>query len=130
LTSRIERIFSLANRAGDETWDETWDDGQYPYKIVMDLGSDWNHFMNEESLYCLPVLISKLYSRLEYFGTPIVTDCLLLKQLKPGVSEYMRVGLLKEPLDAYAYLPEEIRGVAGYAKSEIDSSDLVTITIV
>ena len=126
LRGRIGRIFSLANTDRHGVW--LRDNYCYSYETRMDLEPDSNHFMNEECLYCLPVLVSKLNLGPEVLS--IITDCLLLKQLKPGVSEYMRVGLLKVSLAPNVELPEEIRWIAEYANSEIDSSDLVTITIV
>lgn len=125
LTGRIERIFSQAIIAEDGIG---LDDHYSHETIIMDLESNSNHFMNEESLYCLPVLIRKLYSGSQ--DLPTITECLLLKQLKLGVSEYMRVGLLKVSLRPNDILPEEIMWIAEYAKSDIDSSDLVTIDIV
>lgn len=53
--------------------------------------------------------------------------CLLLKQLKPGVHEYIRIGVLKVSLEDT--LPQEMKWVTGYAKSEPSARDLVTITL-
>jgi len=122
LTGRIGRIFSLANTARLGVLVR----GHYSYTTEMDIEPNSNHFMHEECLYCLPVLVRKLYSE-QPQGSPTMTDCLLLKQLKPGVREYMRLGRLSVSLDPHDLLPE-IRWIAEYANSDIDSSDLVTIT--
>jgi hypothetical protein len=112
LTGRIGRIFSLANTARYGVWV----DDHFSHETEMDLESHSNQPMNEECFYCLPVLVRKLNSRPGDF--PNITYCLLLKQLK------------QVSLRPNAVLPEEIRWIAEYANSEIDSSDLVTITIV
>jgi hypothetical protein len=124
LTGRIGRIFPLANTAEQGLWRGH---GR-SYSTILDLDSDSNHLIDEEFLYCLPVLVRKLVAGRQ--DLPASIECLLLKQLKPGISEYMRIGILRVSLDPRAVLPEEIRWIAEFANSEIDSSDLVTITLV
>jgi hypothetical protein len=124
LMGRIGQIFSLANTP--------WQGhlrGDYPsYETEIDFDSDSNHLLDEEFLDCLPVLVRKHNRGSDAW--PTTANCLLLKQLKPGVSEYMRVGILRVSLHLTAVLPEEIIWIKEYANSESDSSDLVTITIV
>ena len=116
----IGRVFSLANtdREGE------WIDGHWSFETPVDLDSS---SIDDESLYCLPLLIRKQNPGPEDW--PTITDCLLLKRLKPGASEYTRVGLLKVSLDLEDTLPPEIRWIAEYARSEGCSEDLVTLTI-
>lgn len=120
MTGRIGRIFSLAdtNREGG------WIDGHWSFKTQVDLGSN---LIDEESLYCLPLLVRKQYPGPEDW--PIITDCLLLKRLKPGAFEYTRVGQLKVSLDLEDRLPQEIRWIAEHTSSKLCSRDLVTVTI-
>lgn len=79
----------------------------------MDLGSN---LIDDESLFCLPLLV-----RRQYPGPGkwlMITDCLLLKRLKPNAFEYTRVGLLSIALDLKDMLPQEIRWIAKVANSE------------
>ena len=120
LTGRIGRIFSLAdtNREGE------WIDGHWSFETEVDLGSI---LIDDGSLYCLPLLVRRQNPGPEDW--PTITDCLLLKRLKPDAFEYTRVGLLKVSLDLEDILPEEIRWIAEHANSEPRLRNLVTVTI-
>ena len=117
---RAGQIFSLADidREGE------WIDGHWSFETEVDLGSN---LIDDESLYCLPLLVRRQNPGPEDW--PTITDCLLLKRLKPGAFEYTRVGLLKVSLDLEDILPHEIRWIAEHANSKPCSRDLVTVTI-
>lgn len=119
LRGRIGRIFSLTgrDRAGE------WVGGHWSWLVQVDLysGSDDN-----ELLHCLPLFVRRQNPGPDW---PTFTDCLLLKQLKPGIHEYSRIGLLKVSLDLEDILPQEIKWIVEHAKSEPCLRDLVTVTI-
>jgi hypothetical protein len=119
LTGRIGRIFSFA----DTSREGEWIDGHWSFEIAVDLDSK---SINDELLYCLPLLVRRQKPGPQ---SPTITDCLLLKELRPGTFEYTRFGLLKVSLDLEHTLPHEIRWIADYVKSGPRSRDLHTVTI-
>jgi hypothetical protein len=113
LTGKIERIFSLAN----PTLQGECINGHYSFQPHLDIELD---LIDDGLLYCLPVLVRN--------ENATITECLLLKRLKPDASKYTRVGLLRVSLDPKHTLPQEIRWIAEYANSDPDSRDVVKVT--
>jgi len=119
LSGRIGRVFSLFD---DQYEEGEWVDGHYSFEVILDLGLD---SVDDESLHCFPLHVRTLNPG----DWPRIVDCLLLRQLKPGSSEYKRVGILKVSLELEDLLPGEIGWIVEYANSEPYSAGLDVVTI-
>lgn len=78
---------------------------------------------DDEAMHCMPLFVC-------HSNSYTFTECLLLQELYPGGSEYIRVELLKVPLDEETEeLPLEIRWVAEYSMLELSEREQGVITI-